>query len=191
MLRRFLKNTLGWLLLLSLGILPGWLPVQPALAEPAIDSARDRIHPVFARNGMVVAQEALASETGLAILQQGGNAVDAAVTVGFALAVTLPQAGNLGGGGFLLTYDAAKQHSEAIDFRETAPAAAKRDTYLNTQGEVDNPRQRHSHQAAGTPGTVAGLALAHSRHGRLPWKTLVEPAIRLAGGFPVSRELAQ
>ena len=192
MLRRFLNNTLGWLLLLNLGVLPGWLPLlQPALAEPAIDSARDRIHPVFARNGMVVAQEALASEAGLAILRQGGNAVDAAITVGFALAVTLPQAGNLGGGGFLLAYDAAKQHSEAIDFRETAPAAANRDIYLNTQGEVDHPRLRHSHQAAGTPGTVAGLALAHARHGRVPWKTLVEPAIRLAGGFPVSRELAQ
>ena len=92
MLRRFLNNTLGWLLLLNLGILPGWLPLQPALAEPAIDHARDRIHPVFARNGMVVAQEALASQAGLAILRQGGNAVDAAVTVGFALAVTLPQA---------------------------------------------------------------------------------------------------
>ena len=191
MVRRFLKNPLGWLLLLSIGVLPGCWLSSPALAELGLDHARARIHPVFARNGMVVAQEALASEAGLDILQQGGNAVDAAVTVGFALAVTLPQAGNLGGGGFLLAYDAAKQHSEAIDFRETAPAVANRDTYLNVQGEVDHPRLRHSHQAVGTPGTVAGLALAHARHGRLPWKTLVEPAIRLAGGFPVSRELAQ
>ncbi len=126
------------------------------------------------------------------ILKQGGNAVDAAVAVGFALAVTLPQAGNLGGGGFLLVYDAGKRQTEAIDFRETAPAAARRDRYLNEQGEVDEQRIRHSHQAAGVPGTVAGLALAHQQHGRLPWPKLVEPALQLAErGFPVSVELAQ
>jgi gamma-glutamyltranspeptidase/glutathione hydrolase len=108
-----------------------WLLPDAALAEPALFSPRDRIHPVFARNGMVVTQEALASEIGLDILKQGGNAVDAAVAVGFALAVTLPQAGNLGGGGFMLTYNAHTRQTEAIDFRETAPAAAGRDLYLN------------------------------------------------------------
>ena len=156
MLRRFLNNTLGWLLLLNLGILPGWLPLQPALAEPAIDSAYDRIHPVFARNGMVVAQEALASQAGLAILRQGGNAVDAAVTVGFALAVTLPQAGNLGGGGFLLAYDAAKQHSEAIDFRETAPAAAKT---VPTAAPAEPPAKTKA--AAAKAGPAKSLSLIH------------------------------
>jgi gamma-glutamyltranspeptidase/glutathione hydrolase len=166
--------------------------VQPALAELAFYSARDRIHPVVARNGMVASQEALASQVGLDILKQGGNAVDAAVAVGFALAVTLPQAGNLGGGGFMLVHHAARKQTEALDFRETAPSAARRDLYLNEKGEVDEDRIRYSHQAAGTPGTVAGLALAHQRHGRLSWKQLVEPAIRLAErGIPVSPELAQ
>ncbi|MDG4594742.1 MAG: gamma-glutamyltransferase [Candidatus Contendobacter sp.] len=161
-------------------------------AERALLDARDRIHPVHARHGLVVAQEALASQVGLDILKEGGGATDAAVAVGFALAVTLPQAGNLGGGGFLLVHDAANQRSEAIDFRETAPAVVGRDYYLNEQGEVDETRLRHHYQAAGTPGTVAGLALAHARHGRLPWRRLVEPAIRLAKqGFPVSLELAQ
>lgn len=167
-------------------------PISFASAGPAVYNARDRIHPVFARNGLVVSQEALASEVGLSILKQGGNAVDAAVAVGFTLAVTLPQAGNLGGGGFMVVYDTVRRTSEALDFRETAPAAANRDHYLNQQGAVDEQRIRYSHQAAGVPGTVAGLALAHQRHGRLPWRRLLEPAIRLADqGFPVSTELAQ
>ncbi|MER2603913.1 MAG: gamma-glutamyltransferase [Candidatus Competibacter phosphatis] len=169
-----------------------WLLPDAALAEPAIFSPRDRIHPVFAPNGMVVSQEARASEIGLDILKKGGDAVDAAVAVGFALAVTLPQAGNLGGGGFMLTYNAQTRQTEAIDFRETAPAAAGRDLYLNEQGNVDEARIRFSHQAAGVPGTVAGLALAHERHGRLPWRQLVEPAAQLAErGFPVDAELAR
>jgi gamma-glutamyltranspeptidase/glutathione hydrolase len=172
-------------LLLSLGAVAGG-------TEPALFDTRDRIHPVHARHGLVVAQEALASQVGLAVLRGGGHAADAAVAVGFALAVTLPQAGNLGGGGFLLVYDDGKKQTEAIDFRETAPAAVGRDFYLNERGEVDEARIRHSHQAAGVPGTVAGLALAHARHGRLPWRSLLEPAIRLAEqGFPVGPELAR
>lgn len=179
----------GWLHLLVWCIL---LSPMLAPAEPAIYPARDRIHPVFARNGMVVTQESLASQVGLEVLKQGGNAMDAAVAVGFALAVTLPQAGNLGGGGFLLTHNTDKRQTEAIDFRETAPAAAHRILYLNPQGDVDEARIRYSHQAAGVPGTVAGLALAHQRHGRLPWPKLLEPAIHLAErGIPVSAELAQ
>ena len=189
---RALSYVLGLLLLIGWGGLPLLQPIQPAFADPAIYSARDRIHPVFARNGLVVSQEALASAVGLTILKQGGNAVDAAVAVGFALAVTLPEAGNLGGGGFMLIYNAARRKSEALDFRETAPAAATRDHYLNEQGAVDEQRIRFSHQAAGVPGTVAGLALAHERHGRLPWRRLLEPAIRLAEqGFPVSTDLSR
>ena len=169
-----------------------WLLPDAALAEPALFSPRDRIHPVFAPNGMVVSQKARASEIGLDILKKGGDAVDAAVAVGFALAVTLPQAGNLGGGGFMLTYNAQTRQTEAIDFRETTPAAAGRDLYLNEQGNVDEARIRFSHQAAGVPGTVAGLALAHERHGRLPWRQLVEPAAQLAErGFPVDAALAR
>jgi len=191
MSRSFLP-VFGWLLLAGWCSLPSLQLIQPALAEPAVYSARDRIHPIFARNGLVVSQEALASEVGRNILKHGGNAVDAAVAVGFALAVTLPQAGNLGGGGFMMVYNRVRQNSEALDFRETAPAAANRDHYLNAQGAVDERRIRYSHQAAGVPGTVAGLALAHQRHGRLPWRRLLEPAIHLAEqGFPVSTELAQ
>ncbi|HRD65210.1 MAG TPA: gamma-glutamyltransferase [Candidatus Competibacter sp.] len=179
-------------LLAGVAVLLLWLGAAAGRAEPALFDARDRIHPVYARHGLVVAQEALASQAGLAVLQGGGNAADAAVAVGFALAVTLPQAGNLGGGGFMLVYDSGKQQTEAIDFRETAPAAAGRDFYLNEKGEVDEARIRYSYQAAGVPGTVAGLALAHARHGRLPWRALLEPAIRLAEqGFPVGPELAR
>ncbi|HRX71187.1 MAG: gamma-glutamyltransferase [Candidatus Competibacteraceae bacterium] len=190
---RFFPYVFSFLFLVGWCCLPLPQPIQPAFAEPAaIYSARDRIHPVFARHGLVVSQEALASEVGLTILKQGGNAVDAAVAVGFALAVTLPQAGNLGGGGFMVVYNAVRRDSEALDFRETAPAAASRDHYLNEQGAVDEQRIRFSHQAAGVPGTVAGLALAHERHGRLPWRRLLEPAIRLAEqGFPINAELSQ
>ena len=168
------------------------LPPRAGWSDLALYNPLDRIHPVVARNGMVVTQEALASQVGVDILKRGGNAVDVAVAVGFALAVTLPQAGNLGGGGFMLVHDAAQNRSEALDFRETAPAAVGRDFYLNENGEVDETRIRHRHQAAGVPGTVAGLALAHARHGRLPWRRLVDPAIGLAErGIPVSPELAQ
>ncbi|MCC8999494.1 MAG: gamma-glutamyltransferase, partial [Candidatus Contendobacter sp.] len=180
-----------WIDRLLLGLCLLLLPIFTH-AEPSIDSAHDRIHPVLAQRGMVVSQEALASQIGLDILKQGGNAVDAAIAIGFALAVTLPQAGNLGGGGFALVYNASKRQTEAIDFREAAPAAARRDQYLNEQGEVDEQRIRYSHQAVGVPGTAAGMALIHQQHGRLPWPKLVEPAIRLAErGIPVSVELAQ
>ena len=180
-----------WIDRLLLGLCLLLLPIFTH-AEPSIDSARDRIHPVLAQRGMVVSQEALASQIGLDILKQGGNAVDAAIAIGFALAVTLPQAGNLGGGGFALVYNASKRQTEAIDFREAAPAAARRDQYLNEQGEVDEQRIRYSHQAVGVPGTVAGMALIHQQHGRLPWPKLVEPAIQWAErGIPVSVELAQ
>jgi gamma-glutamyltranspeptidase/glutathione hydrolase len=162
-----------------------------ALADAAVYSDRDRLHPVFAAQGMVATQEALASEVGVDILKQGGNAVDAGVAIGFALAVTLPRAGNLGGGGFMLVYDAAKQETVAIDFREMAPTAATRDMFLDDQGAVDAKRARYSYLSVGVPGTVAGLALAAERHGTLPLATLLGPAIRLADyGFPVSEGLA-
>ena len=185
---RAVARGFGWLL----GVVCGLLLFGAALAEPPGFNPRDRIHPVLAGNGLVVSQDVLAGQVGLEILRQGGHAVDAAVAVGFALAVALPQAGNLGGGGFLLVHDAAKRRTEAIDFRETAPAAAHRDFYLNEQGDVDETRIRFHHQAAGVPGTVAGLALAHQRHGRLPCRRLIQPAIQLAEfGIPVSTGLAQ
>jgi gamma-glutamyltranspeptidase/glutathione hydrolase len=165
----------------------------PALAQPApIHSGRDRVHPVFAGNGMVATQEAVASRVGVDILRRGGNAVDAAVAVAFALAVTLPRAGNLGGGGFMLVHDAAGGSTHAIDYRETAPAASHRDMFLDDEGEVDRARARFSHASAGVPGTVAGLALALRRFGTLPLANVMAPAIELAReGIRVTPDLAQ
>ncbi len=152
----------------------------------------DRIHPVYAPHGMVASQEQLATEVGVDILKAGGNAVDAAVAVGFALAVTLPQAGNLGGGGFMLVHDAASGETVAIDYRETAPAAATRDMYLDADGNADPNLSRFTPLAIGVPGTVAGLALALEEYGTLPLADVLAPAIRLAeDGFEVTAELSQ
>jgi gamma-glutamyltranspeptidase/glutathione hydrolase len=160
-------------------------------ADTAIFSQQDRLHPVFARQGMVATQEATATRVGLDVLQQGGNAADAAVAVGFALAVTLPRAGNLGGGGFMIVHAAGSGKTHAIDFRETAPAKASRDMFLDENGEVDTQRARFSYQAVAVPGTVAGLALALERFGTLPLKDVLRPAIRLAErGFEVSEDLS-
>ncbi len=165
--------------------------VAAVAQETPILSARDIVHPVFARNGMVVTQEATASRVGLEILEQGGNAVDAAVAVGFALAVTLPRAGNLGGGGFMLVHRARDGRTVALDYREQAPRAAHRDMFLDAEGAVDTDKARYSHQAVGVPGTVAGLALALDRFGSMRLRDVVAPAIRLAEeGIVVSRELA-
>jgi gamma-glutamyltranspeptidase/glutathione hydrolase len=129
-------------------------------------------------HGAVASAEANASRIGVQILQRGGSAVDAAVAVAFALAVTHPSAGNLGGGGFMLVRTAGGAVT-AIDYRETAPAAATRDMYLDAAGHVTKDSLVGA-RAAGVPGTVAGLALAHARFGRLPWADVVEPAVRLA-----------
>jgi len=168
------------------------LPIPaPAQDAGAIISARDRFHPVVARNGMVASQEAVATRVGLDVLRRGGNAVDAAVAVGFALAVTLPRAGNLGGGGFMLIHDAASGQTHALDYREMAPAAAGRDMYLGTDGEVDKAKARYSHHSVGVPGTVAGLAAARERFGTLPLADLIAPARRLAAeGIVVTDDLA-
>ncbi len=149
-------------------------------------------HPVEARNGMVVAQDRLAAEVGAGILAKGGNVVDAAVATGFALAVTHPQAGNLGGGGFMLIKLADRAEPIAIDFREIAPAAATRDMFLNSDGDVDNARARFSRLSAGVPGSVMGLTTALSKYGSMPLKEVMAPAIHLADkGIPVSPALAR
>ena len=151
----------------------------------------DLRHPVFGANGMVSSQNAHATEVGAQVLADGGNAVDAAVAVGFALAVTLPRAGNLGGGGFMLVHDAGSDETVAIDYREAAPVRAGRDMFLDEEGSVDKDKARFSHLSAGVPGTVAGLWRAHQDYGRLPWKRVVEPAVRLArDGFEVTYDLA-
>lgn len=142
------------------------------------------------RGGMVVSACPLASEVGARVLREGGNAVDAAIAVGFALAVTYPGAGNIGGGGFMLIR-LRNGESVCIDYRERAPAGASRDMYLDGEGRVISGLSTVGHLSAGVPGTVAGLFLAHGRYGTMPWKDLLEPAIQLArGGFPVSERLS-
>src|SRR5436190_23731607 len=128
--------------------------------------------------GVVASPEPHASEVGAAVLRDGGNAVDAAIAIQFALAVTFPNAGNLGGGGFMLVHTA--EGESAIDYRETAPAAAHRDLFLDAKGDVVPGLSLHTAKAAGVPGTVAGMWQAHRKFGSLPWKRLVAPAIKLA-----------
>lgn len=154
-------------------------------------AATGQFHPVLGKGGMVASQEAMATAEGVKVLRDGGNAVDAAVTVSLVLAVTLPEAGNLGGGGFMLLHLANAGTTVGIDYREMAPAAAHRDLFLNAAGEPDPVKSRNSAHAVGVPGSVRGLFLALSRYGTLPWKQALAPAIRLAReGFPVSYDLA-
>jgi gamma-glutamyltranspeptidase/glutathione hydrolase len=156
------------------------------------DNSLEIFHPVKASGGMVASDQRLASEVGADILRQGGNAVDAAVAVGFALAVVLPYAGNLGGGGFMLIRDAKSGSVNALDFRETAPAAARRDMFLDQQGQVIPGKSTITPYSVAVPGTVAGLISASQQFGSLPLAQLIAPAIRLAeDGFVVSAVLAQ
>lgn len=149
------------------------------------------VHPVLGAAGMVAAQNSLSAEVGAQVLADGGNAVDAAVAVGFSLAVTLPRAGNLGGGGFMLIYDADSDETVAIDYRERAPVGATQDMYLDADGNVDRQLAMYSHLASGVPGTVAGMFLAHERYGSLPWERLLQPAIDQArNGIVVGYDLA-
>ncbi|HEX7705023.1 MAG TPA: gamma-glutamyltransferase [Thermoanaerobaculia bacterium] len=158
-----------------------------ALSMPAHAAFRE---PVRARNAMVASVSEIASRVGSDVMKKGGNAVDAAIAVGFALAVTWPSAGNIGGGGFMLIHkgDGA---TEAIDYRERAPLAAHRTMYLDAEGNVIPKLSTDGHLAAGVPGTVAGFFMAHQRHGKLEWHELVEPAVKLASeGFEVSHHLS-
>ncbi|RYU90992.1 gamma-glutamyltransferase [Mucilaginibacter terrigena] len=142
------------------------------------------------KNGMVVCAYPDAAKAGLDVLKKGGNAVDAAVAVQFALAVTHPQAGNIGGGGFMV-YRSAKGVSTTLDFREKAPAKASADMYLDAAGNVIPDMSLYTHQASGVPGSVDGMVQAHKKYGRLKWATLVQPAINLAlKGFKMTKRLA-
>jgi gamma-glutamyltranspeptidase/glutathione hydrolase len=177
-----------WLLPIALLVFSS---VQGAAQETAVVSPRDIFHPVFAENGMVASQEATATRIGVDILKRGGNAIDAGVAVGFALAVTLPRAGALGGGGFMMVHHAETGETVAIDYREMAPAAAHRDMYLDAAGEVDTQLARYTHHAAGVPGAVAGLAHVLDRYGTLPLAEVLAPAIRLAErGILVTQDLS-
>jgi len=163
---------------------------QVVAQDVPIYSPRDIFHPVIAENGMVSSQERYATEAGLAVLKEGGNAIDAAVTMGFTMAVTLPSAGNIGGGGFMLVHLANDNQTIAIDYREKAPKAATRDMFLDETGEVDPEKSRYSHAAVGVPGTVAGLTMALEKYGTISLARALQPAIELAeNGFPVSEYL--
>jgi gamma-glutamyltranspeptidase / glutathione hydrolase len=166
----------------------GWM-VAVLLATGAAGPALTASEPMQAARGMVVSQNLIASQVGLAVLKDGGTAVDAAVATAFALAVVHPTAGNLGGGGFLV-YRPASGDPAAYDFREMAPAASTPTMFL-TGGKYDAVKHHDSYVSVGVPGTVAGLHLAWKEQGKLPWRRLVEPAIALArDGFVLSESLA-
>ncbi len=159
------------------------------IASPVFGQAileGERFHPAVATQGMVSTSHTLATDVALQVLKQGGNAIDAAVTAGFALAVTQPRSGNIGGGGFMLIAKGDNSAPEAIDYREKAPAAANETMFQDDNGDVVQNRSRFTHLAAGVPGTVAGLALALERHGTLSLKQALAPSIKLArDGFTV------
>lgn len=158
-------------------------------APPPIETVR----PVAARNGMVVAQEKIAAQIGRGVLARGGNAVDAAVATGFAMAVTYPRAGNIGGGGFMMIHLANGNEDIAIDYRESAPSAATRDMFLGDDGKPDTKKSRDSALGIGVPGTVAGLTLALEKYGSGKFKLadLLAPAIALArDGFVIADDTA-
>lgn len=172
-------------------VMGGAMAGQATAQEAAFFSNMDRIHPVWAENGMVSAQERVAAEIGRDILAQGGNAVDAGVAVAFALAVTLPRAGNIGGGGFMLVHDAETGETKAIDYREMAPSGASRDMFLDDAGEADSEKSTRSGAASGVPGTVAGMRMALDAYGSMEWAEVIAPAIKLAEeGITVTPELA-
>lgn len=186
----FWNNKIATYLVLGIFLLLG--RSHPALADtlPILDY-QSRFHPSVGTGGMVVSQEALASEVGAQILSSGGNAVDAAVATGFALAVTFPQAGNLGGGGFMLLHlagdngDAGK--NIAIDYREMAPGGAQEDIFLDEDGNADPALSRFGGLSSGVPGTVAGLVHVQTNYGRLTLREVMAPAIKLAEeGFAIS-----
>lgn len=175
---------------LALAFVVAW----PAFARDTyVPPAAGSIHAVAAEHGLVVAQEKIAARIGADILRQGGNAVDAAVATGFALAVTYPRAGNIGGGGFMMIHLGSRNEDVALDYRETAPAAMTRDSFLGPDGKPDNAKSRDSALGIGVPGTVAGLALALEKYGsgKFTLAQLLKPSIELArDGFVVTDDTA-
>jgi gamma-glutamyltranspeptidase/glutathione hydrolase len=158
------------------------------LAQPAAASVAAR-QPVRGKNGMVASVSAIASQVGVNVLKRGGNAIDAAVAVGLALAVLWPSAGNIGGGGFMVIR-LADGRTTAIDYREMGPAAAHRNVYLDAQGEYIKGSSTYGHKAAGVPGAVAGMAYALEKYGTLKWADVATPAYGLArNGFTVWQQL--
>ena len=147
-------------------------------------------HPTIGQSGMVVSQNQASSDIGVQILDMGGNAVDAAVAVGFSLAITLPRAGNLGGGGFMLVYLKDEDKTIAVDFRSASPKNITQDDFLFLKNNYD--QRRYGYKASGVPGTVAGLIQTHERYGKLPLRRILKPVINQARkGFDVSYDLNQ
>ena len=164
-------------------------PVQAA--ETSIYSHKATAQPIWAKHGMVSSQEALATQAGVEILKQGGNAVDAAVAVGFSLAVTLPRAGNIGGGGFMMVHIADQNKTIAIDYREMAPSKAHKDIFLNEQGDPVAALSREHGLAVGVPGTVMGMELALEKYGTMTMKQVTQAAIKMAkNGIDVTPDLS-
>ncbi|MCK7633184.1 MULTISPECIES: gamma-glutamyltransferase [unclassified Shewanella] len=160
--------------------------------EAPIFSQMATAQPVWAKHGMVASQETLASRTGVEILKQGGNAVDAAVAVAFSLAVTLPRAGNIGGGGFMLVHLAKENKTIAIDYREMAPSKAKKDIFLDENGDAVQKLSREHGLAVGVPGTVMGMSLALEKYGTMTLAQVAAPAIKMAQeGISITPDLAQ
>src|SRR5882672_1119394 len=159
-----------------------WILSATASAQQRTSVAEGQT--IDVRHGAVVSVSPDASRVGRDVLVRGGNAVDAAVATAFALAVTFPEAGNIGGGGFMAVYPGKNAAPVVVDYRETAPAAVKADTFA--------ARKPTQYELVGVPGTVRGLALAHEKFGKLPWKELVMPAVRLAKeGFELNKDVAE
>ncbi|NRD73619.1 gamma-glutamyltransferase [Shewanella sp. VB17] len=160
-------------------------------AQTSIYSQMATAQPVWAKHGMVSSQESLATRAGVEILKQGGNAVDAAVAVAFSLAVTLPRAGNIGGGGFMLVHIAEQNKTIAIDYREMAPSKAHKDIFLNENGDADARLSQEHGLAVGVPGTVMGMELALTKYGTMTMKQVTETAIKMAKeGIKVTSDLS-
>jgi len=184
-----LAGARAFVLTLSLAATPALAqaPAPEALPSTTVAPAQT----ATAKHGMVASQDIFATRVGVAILERGGNAVDAAVAVGFALAVSMPRAGNIGGGGFMVIH-LADGRAATIDYREAAPAATTPGMFLDAKGEADPQKSRFSGAAIAVPGTVAGLAMAHTRYGsgKLKFADLIAPAIALArDGVPIDNDL--
>ena len=163
------------------------LLIFSTFVDSSIFNSKSLIHPEVNRNGMVVTQHYLATDVGAKILKDGGNAYDASIAVAFALAVVLPRAGNIGGGGFMVMYDKEANENFSIDYREMAPKLASKDMFLNDDGSVNKKRAREGILSIGVPGTVYGMWEVHKKFGSISWKKLIEPAIKLAEeGFIMS-----
>ena len=167
-----------------------WLSISLSANLPVLNK-ESITHPVVGLEGMVVTQHYLASEVGEAILNKGGNAYDATIAVAFALAVVLPRAGNIGGGGFTVLYNSSDESFQSLDYREKAPLAASKNMYLDKNGEVISNLSTLGYKAIAVPGTVDGMWELHKRYGSMDWKELILPSIKLAKeGFKVSPLMA-